>query len=494
MMNRYFLFLLLFLLLAGCSTGVLTVERQSELVGDSLIPTPTVPVALTVTPEREVSISGHVWHDLCVSAAPTEPDPIVAPPNCVADGRGDLHANGMMESDEPGIASIQLTVGSGACPAIPLNIATTDQMGTYTFQNLAPGRYCISVDAHSAVNASILLPGTWTFPRADNSATTIAATEVALDAGETANDVDFGWDHQFLPEPTPTATPLPTATPTTVTVQSSQPEPCQDRASFVGETIPDGTHFRPDESFTKSWRLRNSGSCVWSREYVLFAFAGAALPAPASVPLPVEVRPGLVVEIEVPMQAPAEPGLYTVYWALRDAAGRQVDMTNNRNDAVWVEILVEAPAPQPLPGTGGIGGTVWQDACPPAIPSYPIPTDLPAGCVWSATGCWHANGVREAGESGLLGVAVDLGAGVCPASRILQTTTTDASGNDRFRALPAGSYCVSITVDAGHNASLLPGEWSYPGAGRGESSLTVADGKQLLDIDFGWDHAFLPEW
>ena len=65
-------------------------------------------------------------------------------------------------------------------------------------------------------------------------------------------------------KPAPTATPRPTATPL----------PCN-LASFVKDvTAPDGSTFAPGAAFTKTWRLRNAGSCTWDNSYRLVFFKG----------------------------------------------------------------------------------------------------------------------------------------------------------------------------------------------------------------------------
>ncbi|MHC5954166.1 NBR1-Ig-like domain-containing protein, partial [Streptococcus pyogenes] len=59
----------------------------------------------------------------------------------------------------------------------------------------------------------------------------------------------------------PTSTPFvaPTATAT-----------C-DLAQFIKDvTIPDGTNFNPGDTFTKTWRLRNIGTCAWSGYSLIF--------------------------------------------------------------------------------------------------------------------------------------------------------------------------------------------------------------------------------
>jgi hypothetical protein len=62
------------------------------------------------------------------------------------------------------------------------------------------------VNSLDPANNSILLPGGWTYPVSDPANATISAT-VTLEDGGTWDDVNFGWDYQFLPAPSPTTGP-----------------------------------------------------------------------------------------------------------------------------------------------------------------------------------------------------------------------------------------------------------------------------------------------
>lgn len=137
------------------------------------------------------------------------------------------------------------------------------------------------------------------------------------------------------PVPTPTSTPAPTATlaptvATTVvyiapvpTVTSTPPSLCL-RAELVSDvTIPDGTTLNPGESFTKTWRLRNAGTCAWNTEFDIVFISGDQLSAPAILDFPANVPVGGTIDISVNMTAPTGAGTYTGYWAFT-GPGRQV--------------------------------------------------------------------------------------------------------------------------------------------------------------------------
>ncbi len=137
----------------------------------------------------------------------------------------------------------------------------------------------------------------------------------------------------------PTDTLVPAA-PTTPPAASATP--ICDQAKFVSETIPDGTVFAPGASFTKSWRLRNTGACTWTTSYAVVFDSGTAMNAPAAVPLSGDVGPGQEVDLPVNMQAPGAPGTYTGYWRLRNASGVLFGLGAS-NGTFWVKIEVVAP-------------------------------------------------------------------------------------------------------------------------------------------------------
>ena len=86
-------------------------------------------------------------------------------------------------------------------------------------------------------------------------------------------------------------------------------------------TIPDGKIIAPDAKFTKTWRIRNDGNCVWDRTYSFMLEKGNALGAPATVPLTSTVTPGQSVDLSIDMVAPTTPGDYASYWRIATPFG-----------------------------------------------------------------------------------------------------------------------------------------------------------------------------
>ncbi len=145
------------------------------------------------------------------------------------------------------------------------------------------------------------------------------------------------------PEPTPAPTlSLPTepAVPTAALLQTLTPSGSCDMAAFVNETIPDGSQFPPGMSFTKTWTLRNEGTCTWNTDYDVVFSSGDAMNAPAAFPLTEQsVPPGSSVTISIPFTSPLVGGSYRADFKLRNADG-VIFSFKDPSQTFWVEIQV----------------------------------------------------------------------------------------------------------------------------------------------------------
>ncbi len=146
---------------------------------------------------------------------------------------------------------------------------------------------------------------------------------------------------------TPTIVP-PTATPTLVPTATAVPPtptpsiPCNAIAFVRDVTIPDGSVLTPGMYFTKTWRLRNVGSCTWTPLYDLVFVSGDSMGAPAAVDMPGYVQPGEVIDLSVSMTAPAYEGNFRGYWRLRDAQGVLFGLSSS-GSSFYVDIRVQRP-------------------------------------------------------------------------------------------------------------------------------------------------------
>jgi len=160
--------------------------------------------------------------------------------------------------------------------------------------------------------------------------TAVAQTLEVRDAEE-----DNGDEEQI-----PTITTSPTDTPEGPPTKT--PEPCN-HAKFISETVEDGADFDPNENFTKTWRLKNDGTCTWNTNYKLVFVDGDQMSGPANKNLTQSVAPGEQVDISVDLKAPGSEGNYEGYWKIADDEGEY--FVHN----IWVEIEVIEPAAPSLP-------------------------------------------------------------------------------------------------------------------------------------------------
>lgn len=109
-------------------------------------------------------------------------------------------------------------------------------------------------------------------------------------------------------------------------------------------TIPDDTTLQPGQVFTKTWRLKNSGTCTWTSNYALVLDSGHAMQAPAYVQITTDgVGPGQMVDISITLVAPIEHGEYQGFFKLRNANGVDFGLGDSSNP-FWVKIRVSDEA------------------------------------------------------------------------------------------------------------------------------------------------------
>ncbi len=154
-------------------------------------------------PSVPPSLGGFVFHDLC--AVPYSSD-APAPEGCVDLPGGGMAADGVYQDDEPGLEGVTVRLAEGSCPGVDTGLtAVSGADGSYVFEELSGGTFCLSITALADGNDSVLIPGGWTYPE---SAPDPIQQEIVLPPGEENHGVHFGWDYQFLPVSSEPAQPL----------------------------------------------------------------------------------------------------------------------------------------------------------------------------------------------------------------------------------------------------------------------------------------------
>jgi len=110
------------------------------------------------------------------------------------------------------------------------------------------------------------------------------------------------------------------------------------------QSIADDTIFAPGETFTMTWRLKNTGTSTWTAGYLLRYYSGDTFGAPKEISMGREVLPGGEIDISIHMKAPANPGSFRSDWVMSS------ENRSNFKEPVYLKIKVAAPVtPTPTP-------------------------------------------------------------------------------------------------------------------------------------------------
>ena len=138
------------------------------------------------------------------------------------------------------------------------------------------------------------------------------------------------------PEPTATLQPIDFSPPTEappiapVATQAGFPTPTTDASAAFGcynatlladVSVPYGANYKPGDKFTKTWRIRNTGSCDWNRGFLLTHIGGDGFGAVTKT-IDQKIPAGGTMEISIAMSAPNLPGTVSSYWQLATDTGK----------------------------------------------------------------------------------------------------------------------------------------------------------------------------
>ena len=141
------------------------------------------------------------------------------------------------------------------------------------------------------------------------------------------------------PPPRSTSTPTKESKPddsNTADTDTPDDEDTCNQSKFVSETIPDGSVYLPGKTFTKTWIIRNNGTCDWTRDYRLVFEEGDQMDGPLSMKLNHVVKPGDTYAFEIDLIAPTSNGDYTGVWRIKSDDGDNLGK-------YWVKITVGPP-------------------------------------------------------------------------------------------------------------------------------------------------------
>lgn len=260
-----------------------------------------------------------------------------------------------------------------------------------------------------------------------------------------------------LPMIDSTASPEPAG----ITVPTSSA--CVDSAAFVSDvTIPDNTVLMPNTPFTKTWRLKNTGTCAWDDNYLVAYISGSTMsqqPGYWIVPQGQTVSPGQTLDVSVGMTSLVENGNYASYWGLKKSDGGFMPIQGGANgNSFFVKIKVN---------NGAIEGKITDQ-------STAIELEQGSGTVCTANATYFVHASISADGATTAAYEIGSTAGQIPAGYfqssptgpvslyVTGTITFDQAGTKTIEYRFVGPYpypddiTINIRVDDGewHNTKL----------------------------------------
>ena len=171
-------------------------------------------------------------------------------------------------------------------------------------------------------------------------------------------------------QPSATLTPSPTGTGTATATLAAAPATqtkapvlpsgsgsgavgCYNASYVADVTIMDGTNIAPNTTFTKTWKLKNTGTCEWTAGFKINFVSGDAMSG-AATNINQTVAVGASADISVSLIAPATPKSYTGVWRMSTDGGQAFGET--------ITVVINSAGTPGTPGTGTVGPTATYGA------------------------------------------------------------------------------------------------------------------------------------
>ena len=160
---------------------------------------------------------------------------------------------------------------------------------TAAITETVPGAIQGTIQAEQTRAASLLLPAVTPFPTSTLKPSAPTATRIAVSASKT---------------------PIDKGNYTCVLI------------SYLQDiTVPDGSVFSPGSGFIKTWRLQNVSNCTLEKDARLVFLGGDPMGSEEEFPITIEVVPGQVFDVSIPLAAPGAAGRYKSEWGIKTSEG-----------------------------------------------------------------------------------------------------------------------------------------------------------------------------
>jgi hypothetical protein len=271
-------------------------------------------------------------------------------------------------------------------------------------------------------------------------------TEIGIEAVYTAaaQTVEAQFTSAAAAQPSATLTPSPTGTGTvTPTLEATNTQGavvlptssggggssgavgCNNSAYVSDVTVPDNQQIAPGTSFTKTWRVQNTGTCAWNANYKLTFISGDAMGG-ATTAINQTVNAGASADVSVTLTAPSTAKTYIGYWKLSTDGGQAF------GTSIYVQIVVTGtPVTPGTPGTG-------------------LPTITPT---FGASGCYNSALVSATPNDG---VTIKAGDSFRKTWVIKNTGTCEWNSDFRF-SFVSGEMMRDNTTNKLRRGTIKPG-------------------------------------
>jgi hypothetical protein len=119
---------------------------------------------------------------------------------------------------------------------------------------------------------------------------------------------------------------------------------CTDSAQYISDDGLDGSTYAPNTAFTKTWTLKNTGTCTWDSNYMVYQLSGAYMTQQPGYWLLQQgrtVAPGQTLDVSVGMTSPVGNGNYKAYWGLKNGNGQVIPIQGGSDgNSFYVKIRV----------------------------------------------------------------------------------------------------------------------------------------------------------
>jgi hypothetical protein len=274
------------------------------------------------------------------------------------------------------------------------------------------------------------------------------------------------------------------------------PSTCN-RGYFVTDvTIPDRTVLAPGAAFTKTWEIRNVGSCTWTTSYALVYVFGNPLGAASPVYLPASVAPGATANFSVNMVAPSVIGHYRSYWRFQDASGNQFGVGSGMI-TFFADIYVSYSGSTPSNATVT---TITAHSPNPSTPGQPVAVSVTV----SGSGATPTGTVAITGADTNCTITLSGGSGSCNVvfNSNGNRTISAVYGGDIYNATSSASVIHTITTATTPSTTTITGNTPNPstpgqlvavtvtvsgssGTPTGTVAITGADGNCTITLTAG---------